>query len=78
MSARDDLDYYADQGILLKPLDPAPPAPVGPLTYLAGGEVDDVAITLRFFGAMLDPDVISEQLGVSPTTVGPTHLNLPF
>jgi hypothetical protein len=37
------------------------------LAWLAGGSFDESRLTLRFFGDDLDPDMISEKLGLPPT-----------
>jgi Domain of unknown function (DUF4279) len=41
--------------------------PVGELTWVAGGEVDECSVSLRFFGDDLDPDVMTTIMGVCPT-----------
>ncbi|HEX2915027.1 MAG TPA: DUF4279 domain-containing protein [Chloroflexia bacterium] len=41
--------------------------PEGELIYLAGGEIDENRVSVGFWGDYLDPDVISELLGVEPT-----------
>ena len=43
--------------------------PTGPenVVYVAGGEVDEYHICLRFFGDDLDPDALSSKLGAQPT-----------
>jgi hypothetical protein len=50
----------------LKPLPPK--EPVGELVFLCGGEVDEVSVSLRFFGDDLDPDTITSLLMCEPTT----------
>ena len=42
--------------------------PIGELTWLAGGEVEECSLLLRFFGDDLEPDKITALLGVAPTT----------
>ena len=44
-----------------------PDEPVGELVWVAGGEVDECSVSLRFFGDDLDPDAITEILGIHPT-----------
>jgi Domain of unknown function (DUF4279) len=44
-----------------------PQSPVGSLTWIAGGSVDACSVRLRFFGKDLDPDEITQLLGVEPT-----------
>jgi hypothetical protein len=44
-----------------------PKEPVGELTWIAGGEVDEYSVSLRFFGDDLDPDAITTILGIYPT-----------
>jgi Domain of unknown function (DUF4279) len=41
--------------------------PVGELTWIAGGEVDECSVSLRFFGDDLDPDIMTIIMGVRPT-----------
>ncbi len=67
MDDNDSLAHYADMGLLLKYVGP-PVQPAGNLTFIAGGEVDEASVTLRFFGSDLDPDDISHRLGCTPTT----------
>jgi hypothetical protein len=45
-----------------------PPPSLDDMVLLAGGEVDEYHICLRFFGDDLDPDVVSSMLGAKPTT----------
>lgn len=63
-----ELDQLAEEGLLLKYIGLRPAQPVGELTYLAGGGVDEVSVTLRFFGRDLDPDQLTEMFGCQPTT----------
>lgn len=44
-----------------------PDKPVGELILLAGGEVDESCYSLRFFGDDLNPDFITQVLGIQPT-----------
>jgi Domain of unknown function (DUF4279) len=44
-----------------------PKNPVGDLAWVAGGEVDESSVSLRFFGNDLEPDTITTILGVCPT-----------
>jgi len=47
---------------------PEPPkAPIGETLILAGGEIDESLVSLRFFGDDLDPNEISELLKCQPT-----------
>jgi hypothetical protein len=49
-------------------LKPEPPTlPTGKKVYLAGGEVDQTSVSLRFSGDDLDPDEISKLLNCQPT-----------
>src|SRR5262245_31724226 len=49
-------------------LKPEPPRlPIGKTVYLAGGEVDQTSVSLRFSGDDLDPDEISKLLSCHPT-----------
>lgn len=41
--------------------------PVAELIWLAGGEVDESCYSLRFFGDDLNPDFITQVLGIQPT-----------
>jgi hypothetical protein len=38
------------------------------VVWVAGGEVDEYHICLRFFGDDLDPEVVSSMLGAQPTS----------
>ena len=44
-----------------------PTKPVGELTWIAGGEVDESSVSLRFFGDDLDPDIMTTIMAVCPT-----------
>ena len=44
-----------------------PKKPVGELIWVAGGEVDECSVSLRFFGDNLDPDIITKTLDIAPT-----------
>jgi Domain of unknown function (DUF4279) len=44
-----------------------PKEPVGELVWIAGGEIDECSVSLRFFGDDLDPDAITTILGICPT-----------
>jgi Domain of unknown function (DUF4279) len=44
-----------------------PTKPVGEFTWIAGGEVDEYSVSLRFFGDDLDPDIMTAIMGVCPT-----------
>lgn len=68
MEDTESLESYAKQGLLLKHVGSGPNKPAGKLTYIAGGGVDEACVTLRFFGAHLDPDVLTQMLGCQPTT----------
>jgi len=46
----------------------SPPPSLEDTVLLAGGEVDEYHICLRFFGDDLDPDAVSSVLGVQPTS----------
>ena len=45
-----------------------PEKPVGELTWICGGEVDEYSVTLKFVGETLDPDRVSKLLGHLPTS----------
>jgi len=47
---------------------PPPEFENGDFVLIAGGEVDEYHISLRFFGEALDPDEITRQLGQQPTS----------
>jgi Domain of unknown function (DUF4279) len=49
------------------PLRLPPTKPAGELTWVAGGAVDESSISLRFFGEDLDPDELTQLLGVQPS-----------
>ncbi len=49
-----------------KPHSP-PNEPTGELIWIAGGGIDAVSVTLRFFGDNLDPEEITAKLGIQPT-----------
>jgi len=52
----------------LEPLLRLPPQePVGELVWVAGGAVDACSVSLRFFGDALDPDDVTQALGITPT-----------
>src|SRR5262245_54738430 len=44
-----------------------PGEPTGKTVYVAGGDVDETSVSLRFFGDTLDPDEISKLLNCQPT-----------
>lgn len=50
-----------------EPLRLPPDKPVGELVWVAGGEVDESCYSLRFFSDDLNPDFITEFLGIQPT-----------
>ncbi|MBW4693580.1 MAG: DUF4279 domain-containing protein [Lyngbya sp. HA4199-MV5] len=52
---------------LERPLRLPPQEPVGELVWVAGGEVDECSVSLRFFGEDLDPDEVTQALGITPT-----------
>ena len=45
-----------------------PPPAMEDMVLVAGGEVDEYHIALRFFGDDLDPDRLTELLGAKPTS----------
>ncbi len=49
------------------PLRLPPQEPVGDLVWVVGGEVDECSVSLRFFGEDLDPDEVTQVLGITPT-----------
>jgi hypothetical protein len=49
------------------PLRLSPKLPDGQLVWVAGGSVDACSVTLRFFGEDLDPDEVTQLLGVDPS-----------
>jgi hypothetical protein len=49
------------------PLRLPPTKPEGDLVWVAGGAIDESSITLRFFGDDLDPDELTQLLGVEPS-----------
>jgi hypothetical protein len=49
------------------PLRLPPTKPEGELVCVAGGAIDESSITLRFFGDDLDPDELTQLLGVEPS-----------
>jgi hypothetical protein len=44
-----------------------PKKPVGELIWVAGGTFDESSISLRFFGDDLDPDELTQILGIEPS-----------
>jgi hypothetical protein len=49
------------------PLRLPPDKPVGEITWIAGGEVDECSVSLRFWGDELIPDEVTKLLGIIPT-----------
>ena len=43
------------------------PNPIGELTWIAGGEIDECSVSLRFFGNDLDPNLMTTIMGIDPT-----------
>jgi hypothetical protein len=39
------------------------------MVYLAGGEIDETSVSLRFSGDTLDPDEITKLLDCQPTNI---------
>jgi hypothetical protein len=49
------------------PLRLPPEKPEGELVWVAGGAIDQCSVSLRFFGEDLDPDELTQRLGVQPS-----------
>jgi hypothetical protein len=45
-----------------------PTKPEGELVWVAGGSIDECSVSLRFFGEDLDPDELTQILGVEPSS----------
>lgn len=52
---------------LESPLKLPPEKPIGELIWIAGGEVDECSVSLRFWSDDLIPDDVTQLLGVNPT-----------
>ncbi|ALF52984.1 hypothetical protein ACX27_09175 [Nostoc piscinale CENA21] len=49
------------------PLRLPPGNPVGEIVWIAGGEVDECSVSLRFWSDDLVPDEVTDLLGINPT-----------